>query len=408
MKQRFKINVILFSMVFLTGLVGTAQTQKQRELEERKQEILKEIKQINSLLYKNRKKEKNIITQVEDVNYKVNIRKNLIKITNQQVNYLTREINRNQNEISRMRDELKVLKKRYADMIVKSYKSKNENSKVMFLLSSDNFQQAYKRLQYIKQNADYQKKQGLLIQQKTQELQNINKQLLAQKADKQHLIAENKQAQEQLEKELKQQEVLMASVKKSLSKYAAQIKDKQREADRIDREIEKIIRAAIASSNKKAGKSSTTGGFALTPAAKALAANFVSNKGKLPWPVEKGIVKLRYGVQPSSIDRTISIKSNGVRIATEEHAPVKAIFNGEVSGIILIKNANPIILIRHGNYLTAYKNLSKIFVKKGDKIDTGQVIGEVFTNSRTGESLLGFSLYKNDKPLNPAEWIYKM
>lgn len=394
-------------MLFFMVLSNHAQTQKQKELEERKQEILREIKQINTLLFQNRKKEKNIITQVEDVSFKVNVRKNLIKVTNQQVNLLTHQINSNQNEISKMRSELEVLKKNYADMIVKSYKSKNENSKVMFLLSSDNFQQAYKRLQYIKQNADYQKKQGDLIKEKTQELQKTNKALLAQKADKQSLISENEKAQKELEVELKQHEALMKSVKNNMSIYTTQIKDKQREADRIDKQIEKIIREAIASSNKKAGKSSTSSGFALTAEAKALAENFVSNKGKLPWPVEKGVVKLRYGKQPHPVVKTVTIQSNGVRIATEQNAKARAVFDGQVLAVQAMKHGNLTLLIQHGNYITVYKNLAKVFVKKGDKVSTKEDIGEVFTNAN-GESVLSFSVFKESITQNPAEWIYKM
>ena len=384
-----------------------AQSQKQRELEERRLELQKEIKQINNLLFKDRKKEKTIISKVEDVSYKVNVRKNLIKVTNQQANLLTRQINKNQNDISIMRDELKVLKDNYADMVVKSYKSKNEQSKVMFLMSSDNFQQAYKRLQYIKQFADYQKKQGEEIKEKTLKLQEVNANLVTQKKDKQKLIDENKKAQAELQKELNQHETLMKSVKKSMNKYASQIKDKQRESNKIDREIEKIIRAAIASSNKKAGKSSSTG-FALTAEAKALAASFVNSKGKLPWPVEKGVVKLRYGKQPHPVVKTVTIQSNGVRIATEEAAKVRSVYEGTVLAVQAIKRGNLTVLIQHGNYITAYKNLAKVYVKKGDKVKTKQDIGQVFTNPSNSETVLSFSVFKDAKTQNPSEWIYKM
>jgi len=399
-----------FTLCFIALLVSFsvhAQDQKQKELEQRKQELLKEIEVINELQSKSRQKEKSIISKVEDVNYKVSVRKNLIKVTNQQANLLTRQINKNQDDISRMRDELKVLKDNYADMIVKSYKSKNEQSKVMFLLSSNNFQQAYKRLQYIKQFADYQKKQGLEIKEKTLELQKINTDLTAQKKEKQQLISDNKKAQNELEKELKQQEDLMRSVKKSINRYASQVREKQREANRIDRQIKNIIRDAIASSNRKAGTASSSG-FALTAEAKALAANFVSNKGKLPWPVEKGVVKLRYGKQPHPVVRSVTIQSNGVRIATEEQANVRAVYNGEVLAVQAIKRGNLTVLIQHGNYITVYKNLAKVFVKKGDEVKTKQNIGQVFTNSSNGETILSFSVFKESQTQNPAEWIYKM
>ena len=277
----------------------------------------------------------------------------------------------------------------------------------MFLLSSENFKQAYKRLQYIKQYANHQKRQGKLIKEKTQKLQKINKELLAQKSEKQKLISENEKVQNELETELRQHEELMKTINKSMNKYASQIKDRQREANRIDREIEKIIREAIASSNRKAGKSSSSTGFALTAEAKVLAANFVSNKGKLPWPVEKGVVKLRYGKQPHPVVKTVSIQSNGVRIATEQNAKVRAVFDGEVLAVQAIKRGNLTLLIQHGNYITVYKNLAKVYVKKGDKVNTKQYIGEVFTNP-SGESILNFSVFKESKTQNPAEWIYRM
>ena len=398
----------LFLGLFLFGNNVNAQSQKQKELEAKRQQLQEEIEQINSLLFSNKKKEKSIISQVEDLNYKVSVRKNLIKVTNDQANLLTRDINANQREISNLREQLGVLKDDYAAMIVKSYKSRSDQSKVMFLLSSDDFKQAYKRLQYIKQYADYQKDQGEKIKNKTQQLQELNNSLVKQKKEKDKLIEENRIAKNRLEEELKQENVLMASIRKNLSNYNTQIKKKQQEADRIDREIDRLIREAIAESNKKAGNSTSSKSYALTAEAKALAANFESNKGKLPWPVEKGIVTLRYGKQPSPIDKTVTINSNGVRIATEEGSQVRAVFDGEVSAIVALKNANPAIIIRHGTYFTIYKNLSKIFVKQGDKVSTKQVIGEVFTNKNNGETILGFGVNKNSNTENPANWIYRM
>ena len=402
------IYISLFIGLLVCGFSGNAQSQKQKELEAKRQQLQNEIEQINALLFTDKKKEKSIISQVEDLNYKVNVRKNLIKVTNDQANLLTREINANQKEISSLRDQLTLLKEDYAKMIVRSYKSRSDQSKVMFLLSSDNFKQAYKRLQYIKQYANYQKEQGEKIKVKTQKLQDLNASLIKQKKDKEKLIEENRIAKNRLEEELNQQQVLMVSIRKNLSAYSSQIKKKQQEADKIDREIDRLIREAIAESNRKAGNSSTSKGYALTAEAKALAANFELNKGKLPWPVEKGVVKLGYGKQPSPIDKTVTINSNGVRIATEEGAKVRAVFEGEVTGIIILKNANPAIIIRHGNYFTIYKNLSKIFVKQGDKVSTKQIIGEVFTNKNNGETILGFGVNNNSNTENPANWCYRM
>ncbi|MBT8271945.1 MAG: peptidoglycan DD-metalloendopeptidase family protein [Flavobacteriaceae bacterium] len=396
-------------IVFLIGLMGAqSQNKKQQELEERRQELRQEINQINKLLFKGKKEQKSVLTSVEDLSYKMSVRQNLINVTNQQANLLTREINENQNAITQYRDRLKVLKEEYAKMIVRSYKSRSDQSKVMFLLSSTGFQQAFKRLQYIRQYAKYQKKQKDEIQLQTEKLQELNGLLLVQKEDKQKLIGDNRKAKDDLEKELTEQQVLIASIKRNLTNYNSQIRKKQREAERLDREIEKIIREAMASSNRKAGRSASSNTFALTPEDKVLAANFTSNKGKLPWPVQEGIVKMGYGTHPSPIDRSVKINSNGVRIATKRGEKVRAVFEGEVNAVIVPRNGNLTVMIKHGNYFTVYKNLSKIYVKKGDKVSTKEVIGEVLTNKASGETILSFLVLKELKTQNPAHWIYKM
>lgn len=384
-----------------------AQVDTQKKLEEKRQKYLKEIRQIEGLLQTDQKKQQSIISVVENLNYKVSIRQNLIQVTNDQANYLTREINNNQNEITSLRNQLEDLKKDYAQMVVKSYKSKSEQSRIMFLLSSQNFKQAYKRFQYIQQYADYQKEQAKEIKLKTEELQELNNKLLKQKEEKSVLVAQNRIEKQKLQAEMKQQEEVMATLKRNMVKYASDIKKKRQEIDRIDKEIDRLIKAAIAVSNKKAGNKSTSGTYLLTPAAKKLASSFAANKGKLGWPVERGVVKTRFGLQPSLTDRTVKENSSGIRIATEKNAQVKAVFDGEISEILVIKRANPAVMIRHGDYLSIYMNLQKIFVKKGDKIRTGQVIGEAFTNKKSGETYLWFRINKNNQKLNPEHWLAK-
>ncbi|WP_339752772.1 peptidoglycan DD-metalloendopeptidase family protein [uncultured Winogradskyella sp.] len=403
--KRFYITLVF--ALLLSCFAVTAQGNKQKELEAQLQQKRKELKELNALLFSNKKQKKSVITLIEDLTYKVRVRKNLIKITNEQANLLTREINGNQKEITSLRTQLQELKDDYAAMLVKSYKSKSEQSKVMFLLSSDNFKQAYKRLQYIKQYANYQKEQGVAIKTKTKQLQDLNIQLSKQKEDKQKLIEENRSEKRQLEKELKDREVLMASIKSDMGKFSAQIKKKKQEADRLDREIDRLIKLAIAASNKKAGKTTSTGKFVLTPEAKKLAVNFEANKGKLGWPVSRGVIKSKFGKGRSLTDNSIEVNNSGIKIAAEKRAEVKSVFKGKVSSITIVKNANAAIIIRHGNYLSIYYNLSKIYVKTGDKIETGQVIGEVFSNKTTGESLLDFRIYKNDQKLNPELWLAK-
>lgn len=402
------LSFLFFILLVLSHTGGYAQSKRQLELEERRRELQQEIRQITNLLFAGKKEKKSVVSAVEDLNYKISVRKNLMRITNQQANLLTREINSNQNEISKRREKLKILKDDYGNMIVKSYKNRAAENKLMFLLSSSNFQQAYRRLQYIKQYADYQKQQAIIIKQETENLKRLNQDLLRQKKEKQKLVAENKAAKAILDKELKAQQVLISSIQKNLSKFTDQIKSKQKESDKLDREIRKLIREAIAASNKKAGKSTKLATFSLTPEQKILAANFTTNKGKLPWPVASGVVKMRFGTNPSPIDPTIKIKSNGVRIATNKGEQVRAVFEGTVQGIMTPKNGNNAIMIRHGNYITVYKNLSKFYVSKGEKVSTKQAIGEVITNKTSGESILSFGIYKDSSIQNPSHWIYKL
>ena len=399
---------ILFIFLAIGSSNANAQSQRQQELEEKRRELQQEIREITKLLFAGKKEKKSVVSAVEDLNYKISVRKNLIRITNQQANLLTREINANQDEISTRRVKLKALKEAYADMIVKSYKNRARDNKLMFLLSSSSFQQAYRRLQYIKQYADYQRQQAEIIKVETKQLQLLNQDLLVQKKDKQKLVGENKAAKLILDKELKDQQAFIESIQKNLAKFSAQIKDKQKASEKLDKQIRKLIREAIAASNKKAGKSVKSRTFSMTPEQKVLAANFTVNKGKLPWPVASGVVKMRFGTNPSPIDPSIKIKSNGVRIATNKGEPIRAVFDGVVQGIMTPKNGNNTIMIRHGNYITVYKNLSKFYVSKGDKVTTKQVLGEVITNKASGESILSFGIYKDSAIQNPSIWVYKL
>ncbi|WP_369819682.1 murein hydrolase activator EnvC [Ulvibacter sp. MAR_2010_11] len=401
---------LVFSFITVNSVL--AQPNKQRELEDKRQSILSEIKQINSLLFKTQGRKKSILTDVEDLNYRISARENLIKITNQQANLLTREMNDNRKKIDELKAELKTLKEDYAAMINKSYKSKSQQSRVMFLLSAENFLQAYKRLQYMKQYAKHRKEQGESIKSKTNLLEVLNKDLAVQKSKKQELIEENRIAKIKLTDEKKDQQELVASLKKEEGKFSAQIRDKQKEADAIDRQIDALIKEAIAKSNAttnetKAVKTSSEA-FALTTEAKALAASFTNNKGKLPWPVEKGVVIKHYGKQQHPQLSNVTTFNSGVEIATEANARARAVFNGEVLEIQQLKGANKAVYIQHGSYITVYNNLVNITVKKGDKVSTKQEIGTIYSNPTTGKTILKFLLYQNTNRMNPADWIFSM
>ncbi len=409
--KRLTSYILILCCAFM-AFSANAQTKKQQELEARRQAILQEIQQINNLLFKTQGEKKSVLAEVEDLDQRIASRQNLIRVTNQQANLLTREINSNLTNIDQLRTELTTLREDYASMINKSYKSKSDQSRIMFLFSSENFLQAYKRIQYMKQYTKHRKKQGESIKAKTIELQALNESLIQQKKDKDALIAENRIAKKKLDEEKQNQVALVASLKKDEGKFATQIRTKQKEANRIDREIDKIIKEAILASNKKAGTTTTVKKsgetFALTAEAKALAKNFTSNKGKLPWPIEKGVVVKRFGTTRHPQLANISTYCSGVEIATEKNSIARSVFDGEVLKIQKIKGANNAIYIQHGNYITIYQNIVDIKVKKGDKVRTKQQIGTVFTNSGTGKTILKFLVYQNNKKMNPSDWVYRM
>ena len=411
--SRFYKYLFLFFTLFFFNL-GFAQVNKQKELEEKRQTLLSEIKQINSLLFVTKKEEKSVLNQVEDLNSKIIARQNLIRVTNQQANYLSREINNNKAKIRLFENELKHLKADYSLMIAKSYKSKSQHSRVMFLLSSESFLQAYKRLQYMKQYAKHRKIQGESIKKKSIVLEELNQGLLEDKKKKQVLINENKLAKTKLSKELQEQNELVSILKKDGNKYARQIHKKQKEANKIDKQIEKLIRDAITASNKKnaTNKGTKTNGtsirLTLTPEAKLLAADFTKNKGKLPWPVKNGLVVKRFGNTRHPQLPNVTTYCSGVEITTEKNAKARAIFKGEVMEIQKIKGASNAVFIQHGNYITVYQNITNVMVKKGDLVLTKQEIGSVATKASSGKSILKFLVYQNNQKMNPASWIYKL
>ena len=392
-------------LLMLVPVLSLAQDKK-AALEAQKKRLQQEIVQINALIKTSAKKRANVLTRVETVQLKMDRQDELIRLTNRQINRLNQEININLRNIEKLRAELMSLKKDYAEMVVSARKNKSYQNRLMFLLSSESFWQAYKRMAYMKQYAAYRKQQGEQIAAKTKALQQYTTDLVGQRKDKKQLIEQNRKSQKELDSIKKRQNTLFLELKKREKNYAAQIKKKQKKQEEIDKEITRLIREAIAASNKKAGTKTTT--FVLTPEAKALAASFVSNKGRLPWPVEKGIVTQRFGTQRHPVVRTTTIKSNGVTLSVPAGATARSVFEGKVLNIVKFKGSNPIVLIQHGNYITSYKNLSKVYVKKGDRVTAKQAIGQIFTNKDTGKTTLQFSLFYNTTPQNPALWLYQM
>jgi septal ring factor EnvC (AmiA/AmiB activator) len=409
-----------------------SQSLQQEKLEQRKVQIQREIRENEKMLTNIRSKEKSAMNVFLIQKNKIRLKETLINTTERQTKLLANDMYINQMKINKLNKELRVLKEDYAQMIVKSYKSRSEQSRAMFILSAENFLQAYKRAQYLKQYTSFRKNQGEEIKTKSTQLVSYNDKLELQKIVKQKLLVENKKEKETLIKEKQEQEKLVNSIKKDKNRIVSDIRKKQRESKTIDKQIDRLIREAIAEANRKAAlerarakalaeKPNATpkevaaavakavpvssSRIELTPEAKLIADNFKANRGSLPWPVEKGFISLGYGDQAHPIYNTLVIHNSGVEITTNEGATARAVFGGEVASVMVLSPVNKAIMIQHGDYFTIYQNLSSVSVNKGDKISIKQSLGRVRTNGDTGKTVIKFLLLQNTTYTNPQSWL---
>lgn len=422
MTKIFVMHRILFFILLFFSISSYAQEDyqaQQRKLEARKTQILKEIKEFQTLLSTNKKQERNILAELNEQNRKIKLQTELINNSQKQIRTLKNDIYVNTLASNKLKRELAVLKKDYAKTIVKSYKSKSEQSRIMFVLSAENFLQAYKRLQYIKQYARYRKSQGDEIREKSEELDRITAHLEVQKQKQQKIVAEQENQRKALQENRAKQSELMALVKKDSKKYTAQIQKKQQETKKIEQQVKALVQKMIEEENRKrreeeerkakaAGKtlpkktvSSTK--LEMTPEEKALATSFSNNKGRLPWPVERGYISSKYGTTKHPDFANITIENHGVEITSEQGAAVRSIFEGVVSEIQVIGNSRA-VLIRHGEYISVYQNLSSVSVSAGQKVSTKQKIGTVGSNFE-GKPIIKFMIMKNTEFNNPQSWL---
>jgi septal ring factor EnvC (AmiA/AmiB activator) len=400
---------IIICVIALWGMCSYAQTGEQKALEARKEQLENEIREINRLLFAERKQKGSVLDQMEALNQKINRQQQLIRVTNQQSNLLNRQINSNIRLITKLREDLETLKADYAKMIRKSYQNRSQQNRLLFLMSSTSFFQAFKRLQYMKQYTQFRKSQGEEIIAKTEELRALNTDLTRQRKEKELLIAQNRRVKDQLTAEVQSQQSLLKTIRQNESAYAVEIEKKRKEARAIERQIENLIRSAIAASNRESGSGNASSStFALTPEATLIANNFSANKGRLIWPVEKGVKKQGYGIYPDAVYPGIKHQSNGVIIATDKGAKARAVFEGEVIAVLAVPGGNKGVQVKHGNFISTYYNLSELYVKKGDKVEAKEALGQVYTNRSNGLTQLKFYLYRDATRLNPEEWIYRL
>jgi len=390
--------ILLFIFLIAYGV----QCQTKFDLENKKKQIENDIKQIELKLSNSLQKKDLIVSNAEDINYKIKLQRNLINNINDQLNLILFEIDSNEEQLSELKKRESSLKEELSRMLVAGYKKKSDLNKIMFIFSSTSFFQAYKRIQYFKQYANFQNKTIAKIKITSSEIKNVIDILDSKKLNKELLINENEIIKKALDEELVALDNLISQVNNDQKKYTSQIQQKQRLSKEIDKKIQKLISEALAKAKKQDGK------FALTEEAKLISKNFNANKGKLPSPVSRGNIVLGFGKQPHPIVKTTTIQSNGVRIRTSSDIEARTIFDGMVYSIILSKNNTYTILIQHGNFFTVYKNLSKIFVSKGDKLSTKDKLGSIATDPLNGQTILSFSIFNNGVPQNPRSWIYKM
>lgn len=405
----------LFTIVFLslaiTGWSQKSNSAQQKKLEQKKAQIQKEIKQFQDLLSKENKKEKNVLGEITEKNTKIRLTQSLINTTSKQAKLLSDDIYLNQLKANKLNKELEVLKADYANTIIKSYKSRSQQSRFMFVLSSESFLQAYKRIQYMKQYASFRKIQGDEIKDKMNVLAELKEKLNVQKKEKEKVVAETKKEQITLEKDKQEQEKLMKIIRKDKKKYAADLKKRRKQEQEIEKQIDKLVREAIAEANRKKAKAEgkstknvSTTKIELTKEGKIIADNFKANKGSLPWPVEKGYISLGYGDQADPFDNTLKIHNSGVLITAEQGATARAVFAGEVSDIEL-SFGKIAVTVRHGNFITIYMNLASVSVKAGDHVDIKQPIGKIKNIPSAGGTVLKFILLQDNKYLNPQQWL---
>ena len=404
-RQRFYIPFLIF---LLSTVCISGQTRKQLETQRKKLNL--KIKKVNKLLFEAKNDQKNALVDLSALNQKIGVREKLIETIHLEVKLLSAEIVANENKIAKLNTRLSALKEDYASMIFKSYKSKSQQSRTMFLLSSRNFRQAYKRLEYMKQYASFRKKQGEEIIVQTDIIKQFVASLNLQKQEKDTLILSENEQKNKIEQDKKSQEKLVSEIKKKEKKYKSELRKSIREEKKIAQKIDKLIRAAIARANRKTRVSSNKtkkNEFILSPEAKALAARFELNKGKLPWPLRESLVIRRFGKQPHPTFSGITINSSGLHLATKKGEYASAIFGGTVLAIQLTTERKKNVLVQHGNYITAYNNLENSLVKMGDTVTIGQELGKVYTDKVTGKTTLIFLLFKNTTRLNPASWMLK-
>ena len=405
----FKHITLLFCAALLCA--APLRGQDRKTLEANKKKLEQEIAQTSKQLNQTQSKKKATTAQLQLLNSNIDKRKKLINGLNQEVALTNREINKLENKITRLSRDVENLRAEYAKLIVSSYRHRNRYSSLMFILSSRDFNQAVRRIRYISQYNEYIRKQVDLINEKQAVLKTSRESLEEERAGKQRLMNDQQREKKKLEQEQKEKNRIVSQLKSQEKTLKKKLSDQQKKVNELNAKIKKLIEEEVRRSQanaQKNGASATANktAYALTPAEKALSGNFESNKGKLPWPLERGTISGRFGTHPHPMVPSVTVTNNGIDILTEKGASARAVFQGEVASIGSVYGLK-FVMVRHGGYISVYANLDQVYVQQGQKVETKQKIGRVYYDREEDKTELQFQLWKGTEKINPEYWIAK-
>ncbi len=372
--------------------------QSRSELEEKRRKNLEEIEYVDKLLKSTSAQKSANLNELQVIGSKLSLREKLIREYGQEIGLLEYRINLNTQAGLMLEEDLGKLKKEYEKSIVSAYKSTKGTPALAYILSSTDFNQGYKRLKYIQQIARYRRKESQTIEALYKVLNQTREGLERDRRNVTDLRRKEERQKVLLGDERKKREVLVSNLSKKERQLKQELDDKKRIARQIEKEIEKLIEE-----ERKRGETTP-----LSKEMKLIGDSFGENRGRLPWPVDKGIITSRFGTQPHPVLKNVTEENIGIEITANGAVGAKAIFKGEVVRVFAISGANMAVILRHGKYLTVYQNLVNVTVKVGDSVQTGQEIGTVFLdNGDGGKAVLKFMVYEEKKKLDPEQWLTK-
>lgn len=409
--NRILIGFIIIYLCFAFSLNLNAQDRKKLEAEKAK--IEREIAKINSILNETKKTKRLSASQLNILRKKIRDREKLIANISKQTQALNGEIQNTQKSILQLNEEINFLKKEYIQMLRMAQKNKTSANRLLFIFSAKDYSQAYQRYVFFKQYGQLQKQKMFEIQQKTNELEKKTNELVVKKVNQESLLSQQEKQKSELTKEQKEKQSTINSLQKKERQLAKQIKEKQARRKKLQNQINAAIQAEVKRQAQIAAKSKTKDEsktsskeyvMSATPEEIQLSKDFTSNKGRLPWPTEHGIITSNYGTHPHPDIKGVMIENLGVDIRTKRGSSVRAVFDGEVVRVFTGPNGQKVIILRHGEYMTVYTNLSNVFVSSGNKVKTKQSIGTIHTNTEDVTEI-NFQVWKGNNRQNPSTWI---